>query len=88
MEEDKPKRPLIMTILIIIQILIGLAVIWILCSIASALITYGVIYACHGECNLEHIEQYDNYIKVGYGIFVSVCFAAYLRFMNNKYHLL
>ena len=41
----------------------------------------------YGECTVVLMEQYQTYIKVGYGAIVTICFGAYLRRLYNKYKI-
>jgi hypothetical protein len=72
-------------VIIGIEALVGLLVIFVLCTIFSILISYVTIYACNGECTIELFEEYSGYVKVGYGVFLSVCVSLYIKHLADKY---
>lgn len=88
MEEEKPKRGLFEKILLIIKAILGVALIWLGCTIVAIIVSMLVMKVCTGECTIDLFEKYGTYIKTGYTIFLSICISLYLRHFNQKYKLM
>jgi uncharacterized BrkB/YihY/UPF0761 family membrane protein len=88
MEEEKEKRPWWKKILIGVEILVGLFLILTLCIVANSALVFLTLYLCFGECNADQLSIYDNYIRLSYSAFLVVGISVYLKYINNKYHIL
>jgi len=72
---------------IAIEALVSLFVIWLMCTLFTVLLTWGLMAIKYGECTAILIEQYASYIKIGYGAILTICIAQYLRRLYRKYKI-
>lgn len=84
MEEDK--WTFWKKVWLVIEALVGLFVIWILCSIFTVLLTWIVMGIKYGECTALLLEENLSYIRIGYTSIIAICFSVYLRRLYKKYN--
>jgi hypothetical protein len=84
---DKDKWSFWKKVWIVIEALVGLFVIWIVCTLFTILLTWTLMGIKYGECTAELIEKYEMYIKIGYGAILTICAAQYLQRLYRKYRI-
>jgi len=87
MEENR-RYPWWKKIFIGLEIIASLFLVWVLVTVVTSAIAWLAIYLCYGECTIDHLEAYGNYIKLSYSAFLVVGLSVYLRYINNKYKIM
>lgn len=72
---------------IVIEAFVGIFVIWLFCTLTTIVLTWIVMGISFGECTGVLLEEYQTYIKVGYGIILTAAIAQYLRKLYRKYNI-
>ena len=85
---EKDKKGFLKWALIILEGLFGVLLVWLLCTIASALLTMLTMKICMGDCRYEYLDQYYGYIRVGYAAILGICETLFLQRLNRKHNII
>ena len=66
---------------------VGIFVIWLICTVFTVILTIVIMQISFGGCTAELLEEYQTYIKVGYGTVLTLCIAYYVRRLYRKYNI-
>ena len=71
----------------VLEVLIGLLVIWIACTIFTGILMLIATHVFAGKSVADCFDVYGRYIQIGYGAVISICFALYIQRLYKKYKI-